>query len=148
MESALLLLFSGIYRVLDGAALFYTTQLPTTLQVLRQYALHLLFTPPALSPAMVSGTDAPAPIRNPFPFQNKPNTLDRDHIVIPAGWDSWGKISVMREFEPKMWGEAWDRDVDEEGPLEEMGARRLYNALVPDQGDKVSTVSPFLMKHQ
>ncbi|KAH8094829.1 dynein light intermediate chain-domain-containing protein [Cristinia sonorae] len=128
-----------------GAALFYTTPLPTTLQVVRQYALHMLFAPPAPSPTM-AGNEAPAPIRNPFPFLHKPNTLDRDRIVIPAGWDSWGKISVLRDgFDAKAWGEAWERDLDwkEGDPEEEPGARKLFASLVPDQGVKPPPLPPF-----
>ncbi|KAK2466008.1 hypothetical protein APHAL10511_001649 [Amanita phalloides] len=139
----------GIIQVLRticlkyGAALFYTTPLPATLQVLRQYALHLLFMPPAPSPGM-AGADAQAPIRNIFPFRHKPNTLDRDHIVVPAGWDSWGKISVLRDgFDAKAWGEAWERDLDESLTAEEPGARRLYSVLVPDQGPKPHPLPPF-----
>ncbi|KAH7923655.1 hypothetical protein BV22DRAFT_1196540 [Leucogyrophana mollusca] len=129
-----------------GASLFYTTQQPSTLQVLRQYALHLLFMPPAPSPGLSSGTDAPAPIRNPFVFNHRPNTLDRDRIVVPAGWDSWGKISVLREgFEAKVWGEAWEADLEadatvvEDGP----GAKRMYRLLVLDQGAKPPPLPPF-----
>lgn len=87
----------------------------------------------------MAGVDAQAPIRNPFPFQHKPNTLDRDRIVVPAGWDSWGKITVMRDgFEAKTWGDAWERDLDaDEHQGEEAGARRLFAALVSDQGTKV-----------
>ncbi|KAF8915386.1 dynein 1 light intermediate chain [Mucidula mucida] len=139
----------GIMQVLRticlkyGAALFYTTPLPTTLQVLRQYALHMLFTPPAPSPAM-AGSDAPAPIRNPFPFNHKPNPLDRDHLVIPAGWDSWGKIEIVRQFEPRMWGDAWDRDLEDDGlPSEEVGAKKMFTSLVPDQGTKPAPLPPF-----
>ena len=29
-----------------------------------------------------------APVRNPYPFVYKRNTLDRDRIIVPAGWDS------------------------------------------------------------
>jgi len=106
------------------------------LQVLRQYALHLLFMPPAPSPGI--NTDAQAPARNIFPFHYKPNTLDRDHIVVPAGWDSWGKISVLRDgFDAKSWGEAWERDLDDSQAGEEPGAKKLYSILVPDQGPKV-----------
>lgn len=93
--------------------------------------------PPAPSPGMAS-SEAQAPVRNLFPFNHKPNTLDRDRIVVPAGWDSWGKITVMRDgFDAKMWGEAWEKDleVDSGG---EGGAKRLYTTLVPDQGQKVS----------
>lgn len=124
---------------IDGAALFYTTPMPQTLQVLRQYTLHLLFTPPAPSPGLTS--EAAAPAKNPFPFQHKPNTLDRDRIVVPAGWDSWGKIVVMRDgFDAKAWGEAWEHDVDQAGgEPDQPSARKLYSSLVPDQGLKVST---------
>lgn len=136
-------LFNSIYLLsspafVDGAALFYTTPMPQTLQVLRQYALHLLFAPPAPSPGL--NTENTAPTKNPFPFQQKPNTLDRDHIVVPAGWDSWNKIVVLREgFDAKMWGEAWEHDLERtEGEgNEELGARAMYSALVPDQGVKV-----------
>jgi len=123
----------------DGAGLFYSTPQPTTLNVLRQYALHALFVPPAPAP---DGTldGAAAPARNPFPFLHKPNTLDRDRIIVPAGWDSWGKIAVLRDgFDAKAWGEAWEYDlesgVDDEGS--EAGARKQYAALVQDQGLKV-----------
>ena len=123
----------------DGASLFYTTPQPATLQVLRQYALHMLFIPPAPSPSMASGGEVTAPPRNPFPFQHKPNALDRDKIVIPAGWDSWGKIAVLRDgFDAKLWGEAWENDLD--GSDDDAGPRasRLYAGLVPDLSRKVS----------
>ncbi|OCH86224.1 hypothetical protein OBBRIDRAFT_890634 [Obba rivulosa] len=128
-----------------GAALFYTTPLPQTLQNLRQYTLHLLFTPPAPSLAFTASTDAPAPVRNPFSFQQKPNPLDRDKIVIPAGWDSWGKITVLREgFDPKSWGEAWERDIEyAEGETGEPGAKKLYSMLVLDNSVKPPPLPPF-----
>jgi len=122
--------------------LFYTTTVPATLQVLRQYALHALFAPPAPSP-VASGAEPQAPIRNIFPFHHKPNTLDRDRIVVPAGWDSWGKISVMRDgFDAKTWGEAWERDLNDDHS-EGSGARKLYASLVPDQGTKPHPLPPF-----
>ena len=54
-----------------------------TLNILRQYAFHVLFVPPVPSP---DGTldDTAAPVRNPF---HKPNTLDGERLVVPAGWD-------------------------------------------------------------
>ncbi|KAJ7119485.1 dynein light intermediate chain-domain-containing protein [Mycena epipterygia] len=126
-----------------GAGLFYTTQHPATLQTLRQYALHMLFIPPAPSPAVVSGAEAPAPVRNPFPFTQKPNYLDRDRIIVPAGWDSWGKITIMREeFEARAWGDAWDRDLDSADTPPADGAKALFSALVPDQGTKPPPLPP------
>jgi hypothetical protein len=128
--------------LLDGAALFYTTPLPANLQVLRQYALHMLFMPPAPSPAVAAGSEVQAPVRNLFPFTHKSNTLDRDRIVVPAGWDSWGKIGVLRDgFDAKVWGEAWERDLEAENEHSsaETGAKKAYANLVPDQGSKVSS---------
>ncbi|KAJ7724865.1 dynein light intermediate chain-domain-containing protein [Mycena metata] len=138
-----------------GAGLFYTTSHPATLQTLRQYALHMLFIPPAPSPAAVaaaaqsSGADAPAPPRNLFPFPHKPNYLDRDRIVVPAGWDSWGKITIMREeFDARAWGEAWERDLEAAEDVSggagvpQDGARSLFSALVPDQGVKPPSLPP------
>ncbi|KAJ7797310.1 dynein light intermediate chain-domain-containing protein [Mycena olivaceomarginata] len=128
-----------------GAGLFYTTPHPTTLQILRQYALHMLFIPPAPSPAVASGAEPPAPVRNLFPFTHKPNYLDRDRIVVPAGWDSWGKITIMREeFEARAWGDAWERDLDaaDGEPPAADGAKALFSALVPDQGVKPPPLPP------
>ncbi|KAG8788236.1 hypothetical protein FRB91_004314 [Serendipita sp. 411] len=108
----------GIMQVLRticlkyGAALFYSTQVPATVSALRKYSLHFLFAPPPPQPS-IGSTDAPAPVRNLFKFTDPVNALDRDRIVIPAGWDSWGKIKILRdEFEPSRWNDAWDRDME------------------------------------
>ena len=123
----------------DGASLFYTTPTPQTLAHLRQYAFHMLFVPPAPSPGL-SGTEGVVPHRNPFPFAEKPNILDRDRILVPSGWDSWGKISVLRDgFDSKSWSEAWDRDIEGDGGT---GAKLLYAELVPDRGVKVRHAHP------
>lgn len=64
-----------------------------------------------------------------FPFRQRPNLLDRDRIAIPAGWDSWGKIGVVRDgFDCAKWTEAWERDVDEGGAAG--GACDMYRAFV------------------
>lgn len=127
-----------------GAGLFYTTPQPTILNVLRQYALHTLFVPPAPAPdGALDGAAAPA--RNAFPFSHKPNTLDRDRIVVPAGWDSWGKIAVLRDgFDARSWGEAWEYDLESgvDGGSE-ASARKQYAALVQDQGPKPTPLPPF-----
>lgn len=127
----------ALRHLVDGAALFYTTPQPTTLAQLRLYALHLLFTPPPPSPSLSTAPAEPtAPIRNPFPFPHRPNVLDRDRILVPAGWDSWGKIAVVREgFDATRWGEGWERDLDGDGG----GAKEMFRVLVGgDQGPKAS----------
>ena len=104
----------------------------------------MLFIPPAPSLGAAS-TESTAPYRNPFLFTEKPNILDRDHILVPSGWDSWGKIAVLRDgFESKPWGEAWDRDLEVTSGSHEVldesekGIKSLYAELVPDQSVKVS----------
>lgn len=94
---------------------------------------------------MATSTDVQGPVRKVFPFSHKPNTLDRDRIVVPAGWDSWGKIAVLRDgFEAKIWGDAWEKDLEgEEGQAtSEAGAKKAYANLVSDQGPKVKR-NPF-----
>jgi hypothetical protein len=142
-------LVSHSHGMADGASLFYTTPQPTTLNVLRQYVLHTLFVPPAPSPDGALDSTA-APVRNPFSFVYKPNTLDRDRIVVPAGWDSWGKIVVLRDgFDAKAWGEAWERDLSTDTRIDsdsDDGARKMYASLVEDQGPKVrSNLLPDLL---
>ena len=30
-------------------------------------------------------------------FVRRPDTVDRDHVVVPTAWDSWGTLVVLRE---------------------------------------------------
>lgn len=99
----------------------------------------MLFVPPAPSPGLTA-SESVAPYRNPFTFAEKPNILDRDRILVPSGWDSWGKIAVLRDgFDAKAWSEAWDTDLESGSDAQdgEPRARLLYADLVPDRGVKV-----------
>ena len=84
-------------------------------------------------------TDAP-PLKYIFPFKQRPNLLDRDRIAIPAGWDTWGKIGVMRDgFNCHKWSDAWERDLDD-GIDSAGGATQLFKNLVEAEDmDKVRT---------
>ena len=90
--------------------------------------------PPAPTPS--SSSEAQAPVRNLFPFVHKPNS-GSNRIVVRAGWDSRGKISVMRDrFDAKM---CWERDLDSgEQETSEAGPKKAYATLVRDQGSKVN----------
>jgi dynein light intermediate chain 1 len=127
----------------DGASLFYTaTTQPDTYSTLTQYLLHQLYTtPPPLNPT----TDAPPPaVPTRFPFPYRANVLDGDAVRIPAGWDSWGKISVLREgFDPARVGRAWDTSLTrmKEGEgVDGEGVEELWEVAIPipDRGPKVS----------
>lgn len=45
----------------------------------------------------------------------KHNVIDRDKIVIPPNWDSWGKIRVLREgFDVERISSAWSVDIHQQ----------------------------------
>jgi dynein light intermediate chain 1 len=71
--------------------------------------------------------------------------LDRDAVLVPAGWDSWGKINVLREgYDAARVGKSWEtslsrlkdpEEVDEGGE----GIEDLWTAMIPiaERGPKV-----------
>lgn len=97
--------------VLDGAALFYTSSSqPTTYTQLRTYLLHRLYSSssPSSAPLHAHAITTIGPTSTRFPFPYRANVLDRDHLVVPAGWDSWNKIDVLKDgFEKERIAKAW-----------------------------------------
>ena len=91
--------------------------------------LHLFYTTP--QPAKSANT---ATTRIAYTFHA---TCTYAFIIVRAGWDSRGKISVMRDgFDAKM---CWERDLDSgEQETSEAGAKKAYATLVRDQGSKVN----------
>lgn len=132
--------------MLDGASLFYTapTQ-PSTYTVLVQYLLHRLYTtPPPLNPP---DDEPPAPSSTRFPFPHRANVLDRDAVLVPVGWDSWGKINVLREgFDTARVNRAWDASLSRLHDDDEMddreGIEDLWEAMIPntERGPRVSNL--------
>jgi hypothetical protein len=60
-----------------------------------------------------------APVHNLFPFVHTPNTLHRDRIVVPAGWDNSGKLIILRDsFDAKEWGKALERDLSPDAGID------------------------------
>lgn len=44
----------------------------------------------------------------------KHNVIDRDKVVLPPNWDSWGKIRVLREgFDVEGVNQGWSIDIEE-----------------------------------
>ncbi|KAI1379072.1 putative motor protein [Hypoxylon crocopeplum] len=47
----------------------------------------------------------------------KANVIDRDKIMVPPNWDSWGKIRVLRDgFDVERVSEGWSIDLDQPFP--------------------------------
>ncbi|SCV67977.1 BQ2448_98 [Microbotryum intermedium] len=143
-----------------GAALFFTSHSrPMTFARLRSYILHRLFSLPLALNSTVSGNQteeaalAPHSTLPPnsvgstlkaFPFYHRANVVDREEVLVPSGWDSWGKIRVLRDrFDPEGFSQAWDDDIrsgHEEGPTRG-GAVAMYEDMVVDvDGDSQVSV--------
>lgn len=76
---------------------------------LRAYVLHRLFA----QPSSTSSSGSAAASRT-FAFPHRANVVDKDKVMVPSGWDSWGKIKVLRErFDPEALSTAWDADLDD-----------------------------------
>jgi dynein light intermediate chain 1 len=109
---------------IDGAALFYTSTLhPYTFHNLREYILHRTLTTPTKS----------------YPFNLKAQIIERDTVLVPSGWDSWGKIKVLREgFDCEHVNEGWDADMDAVTDRQNpgnSGARGVYEESIPNESD-------------
>ena len=82
-------------RIIDGASLIYTApSITSPLQGLVHSSLgiHSLLK------------------RQPL----KHNVIDRDKVVVPPNWDSWGKIRVLRDgFDVEAVNKGWSIDIEE-----------------------------------
>lgn len=77
----------------------------------------------------------------------KHNVIDRDKVLVPPHWDSWGKIRVLREgFDVEGINLGWSADIapssepegseagDLEGNGEGGGATEVYEDVIKDTG--------------
>ena len=66
--------------------------------------------------------------------QLRHNVIDRDKVVVPPNWDSWGKIRVLRDgFDVEQVSEGWSIDIaqgDDEDSAH--GAVALYEETIQD----------------
>lgn len=102
-----------------GAALFYTSSLRAqSIDILRSYLLHRLFTPVQAQADGISGGVAAdgagaGGAGAVFGFAYRASTTDRDTLLVPAGWDSWGKIRALREtFDCAGMAKGWENDCE------------------------------------
>jgi dynein light intermediate chain 1 len=59
----------------------------------------------------------------------KHNVIDRDKILVPPNWDSWGKIRVLREgFDMELVSNGWSIDLDQPLPT----TNGLQNGTTPN----------------
>ncbi|KAF9183654.1 hypothetical protein BGZ51_003883 [Haplosporangium sp. Z 767] len=124
-----------------GASLFYTSiHHPHTFSNLRQYLLHRLLTPSTLNNAQSQQQQQQQP--SSFPFKKRAQVVERDQVMVPAGWDSIGKIKVLRNgFDCESVAEGWDLDEKAESGADGaatdaseltniVGARKVYEEVI------------------
>ncbi|KAK1758100.1 cytoplasmic dynein 1 light intermediate chain 2 [Echria macrotheca] len=86
-----------------GASLIYTT--PST---------------PSQLPSLVHSSLGIHSLLKKHPLKH--NVIDRDKIVVPPNWDSWGKIRVLREgFDVELVSHGWTIDLDQ--PLSQIAQK-------------------------
>ncbi|KAG0033780.1 hypothetical protein BGZ82_005980 [Podila clonocystis] len=131
-----------------GASLFYTSiHHPHTFANLRQYLLHRLLTPSTLSNPTTPSS---------FPFKKRAQVVERDQVMVPAGWDSFGKIKVLRNgFDCEGVAHGWELDEQtREVPSSEgesnggnpAGARFVYEDVItnPKLNHAPATIQPII----
>ena len=121
---------------LDGASLFYTSiHHPHTFANLRQYILHRLLTPSSLNNPQQQPSSSP--------FKRRAQVVERDQVMVPAGWDSIGKIKVLRNgFDCEGVSSGWEYDQQQQisftTPAEsEYGRRARTTSGVPESARQV-----------
>ena len=62
----------------------------------------------------------------------KHNVIDRDKVVVPPNWDSWGKIRVLRDgFDVEAVNKGWSFDIEE-------AFEPVFNGHTNGTGDNVA----------
>ncbi|KAL9079425.1 MAG: hypothetical protein Q9157_001679 [Trypethelium eluteriae] len=89
------------------------------LQVLRtallKHGASLIYTMPSSPGSLQALMHSILGIQSPLKRQTlKHNVIDRDKVLIPPNWDSWGKIRVLREgFEVESLSSAWSLEIQD-----------------------------------
>jgi len=70
------------------------------------------------------------------------NVIERERVLVPPSWDSWGKIRVLRDFDVEGVGSGWSTDIDFDPNSQDLdaavsgGAVELYEEVIRDsRGD-------------
>lgn len=67
----------------------------------------------------------------------KHNIIDRDKILVPPNWDSWGKIRILKEgFDPEVVGDAWSVEI--QASPEQTLDLSANTTIPPDQNGTVN----------
>ncbi|KAG9237652.1 dynein light intermediate chain-domain-containing protein [Amylocarpus encephaloides] len=87
--------------------------------VLLKHGASLIFTSPSLTSPLQTLIHSSLGIHSLLKREPlKPNVIDRDKVLVPPNWDSWGKIRVLRGgFDVEAINKAWSVDIEEPSEL-------------------------------
>ncbi|KAL1971032.1 hypothetical protein VTN77DRAFT_2866 [Rasamsonia byssochlamydoides] len=96
--------------------------------ILLKHGASLIYTTPFMANSLQSLIHSSLGIHSLLKRQSlKHNVIDRDKILVPANWDSWGKIRIIREgFDIEGVGNAWSIEIQDppgsgDGPADQDG---------------------------
>ncbi|KAI1112069.1 dynein light intermediate chain-domain-containing protein [Nemania sp. NC0429] len=86
---------------------------------LLRHGASLIYTAPTMMTPLQSLVHASLGIRSLLKRAPlKHNVIERDKIVVPPNWDSWGKIRVLRDgFDVESVSEGWSIDINQPSPI-------------------------------
>ncbi|EER27873.1 hypothetical protein CPC735_032090 [Coccidioides posadasii C735 delta SOWgp] len=101
--------------------------------ILLKHGSSLIYTTPFLANSLQSLIHSSLGIHSLLKRQSfKHNVIDRDKILVPSNWDSWGKIRIIREgFDMEGVGTAWSIEIQESAGSGDEPAEREPN---PEDG--------------
>ncbi|KAF1810888.1 hypothetical protein P152DRAFT_460182 [Eremomyces bilateralis CBS 781.70] len=74
--------------------------------------------------------------------QLKHNVIDRDQVLVPPNWDSWGKIRVLREgLDVEEVSKIWDLDIDASSPSNSLQPSDQSPSDSPDHSETSSVLA-------
>ncbi|KAK1764078.1 dynein light intermediate chain-domain-containing protein [Phialemonium atrogriseum] len=104
--------------------------------VLLKHGASLIYTTPSMSTQLQSLVHSSLGIHSLLKKHPlKHNVIDRDKIVVPPNWDSWGKIRVLREgFDVELVSNGWSMDLDH--PLPQTDSNGTGNGTVTNGNEE------------
>ncbi|KAI9743380.1 MAG: hypothetical protein M1818_003226 [Claussenomyces sp. TS43310] len=104
--------------------------------ILLKHGASLIYTSPSVGSPLQTLVHSSLGIQSLLKKQPlKPNVIDRDKVLVPPNWDSWGKIRVLREgFDVEGVNQGWSIDIGEVFESGDSGSGPGPNAHEVDLG--------------
>ncbi|PVH76292.1 DLIC-domain-containing protein [Cadophora sp. DSE1049] len=104
--------------------------------VLLKHGASLIYTTPSVTSPLQSLVHSSLGIHSLLKRQPlKHNVIDRDKVLVPPNWDSWGKIRVLRDgFDVEAVNKGWSVDIEESYELViQNGTNGVNGHTTPDE---------------